>query len=330
MQSQESRLLDWQARRLALQAVWRELDFATVDAEQLIYQSTLREPLVIEVTEVTPVPAWPPPFQVVGLDGSEALLSHHEALALPVLTVAAVQLGFGAPSQVVEQVEVPELSEVTVEAVSRARAAAEWRLASNVMKSSQLPTLLLLDGSLIPWSLIRLNGAVRTAALAEWHTMTSSFIGQPVVGYISQSGASECVRTLQALGLASKAASVDLLDRHLMTPAEGRIWSPIFTLSFGKKSPLPQIKMLYLHVDNEWVRLEWLAEQSSWLTTVLPLILAQATDGQGYPAALSEAHERAIIRGSDRLLLKKMEERLLSQVLVGSAKGLRKTRRGLR
>jgi hypothetical protein len=56
-------------------------------------------------------------------------------------------------------------------------------------------------------------------------------------------------------------------------------------------------------VGTEIARLEfpgWVAEDTSLLETALSLTLAQVQKGYGYPVALAEAHNQAVVRGGDR------------------------------
>jgi hypothetical protein len=45
---------------------------------------------------------------------------------------------------------------------------------------------------------------------------------------------------------------------------------------------------------------EWVAQNSSLLNQSLSLTLAQVYKGFGYPVALAEAHNQAVVRGGDR------------------------------
>jgi len=63
------------------------------------------------------------------------------------------------------------------------------------------------------------------------------------------------------------------------------------------------VYFFYLKVNNEVARVEiprWVAEDESLLTLTHALVLDQCHRGQGYPVALSEAHERAVVTGVDR------------------------------
>jgi hypothetical protein len=64
-----------------------------------------------------------------------------------------------------------------------------------------------------------------------------------------------------------------------------------------------QVCFFYLRVDNEIARVEiprWVATNVSLLNLVHSLVLDQCQRGQGYPVALSEAHEQAVVTGADR------------------------------
>ena len=64
-----------------------------------------------------------------------------------------------------------------------------------------------------------------------------------------------------------------------------------------------QVHFFYLRVDDEIARVEipqWAATDDSLLNLVHTLVLDQCRRGQGYPVALSEAHEQAVVTGADR------------------------------
>jgi hypothetical protein len=64
-----------------------------------------------------------------------------------------------------------------------------------------------------------------------------------------------------------------------------------------------RIYFCYVHVGTEIARLEfpsWVAEDSHLLEQALSLTLTQVQKGYGYPIALAEAHNQAVVRGGDR------------------------------
>ena len=64
-----------------------------------------------------------------------------------------------------------------------------------------------------------------------------------------------------------------------------------------------RVYFFYLRVDDEIARVEipqWVARDESRLNLAHSLVLDQCRRGQGYPVALSEAHEQAVVTMADR------------------------------
>ena len=64
-----------------------------------------------------------------------------------------------------------------------------------------------------------------------------------------------------------------------------------------------QVHFFYAKADDEIARVEipqWVARDESLLNLVHTLVLDQCRRGQGYPVALSEAHEKAVVTATDR------------------------------
>jgi hypothetical protein len=64
-----------------------------------------------------------------------------------------------------------------------------------------------------------------------------------------------------------------------------------------------RIYFCYIRLEEEVARVEmprWVAENNELLDIVHGLVLDQCRRGQGYPVALSEAHEQAVVTGADR------------------------------
>jgi hypothetical protein len=64
-----------------------------------------------------------------------------------------------------------------------------------------------------------------------------------------------------------------------------------------------RVYFFYLRADDEIARIEipqWVAENRDLLNLTHGLILDQCQRGHGYPVALSEAHEQAVVTGADR------------------------------
>jgi NurA-like 5'-3' nuclease len=64
-----------------------------------------------------------------------------------------------------------------------------------------------------------------------------------------------------------------------------------------------KVYFFYLRVGDEIARLEipqWVAKDEGLLNLTHALVLDQCQRGQGYPVALSEAHEQAVVTTADR------------------------------
>ena len=77
-----------------------------------------------------------------------------------------------------------------------------------------------------------------------------------------------------------------------------------------------QVHFYYLNVGEEIARVEvprWVAQDEKLLALGHSLIVEQCRRGQGYPVAISEAHQQAVINGRDRQLFKQMVNETLER-----------------
>ncbi len=94
-----------------------------------------------------------------------------------------------------------------------------------------------------------------------------------------------------------------------------------------------RVYFFYLRVGDEIARVEipqWVAMDESRLSLAHSLVLDQCRRGQGYPVALSEAHEKAVVTGADReSFWQLVESALIEEHLpsLGSAKSQSKRTR---
>ncbi|MFC1932308.1 DNA double-strand break repair nuclease NurA [Chloroflexota bacterium] len=93
------------------------------------------------------------------------------------------------------------------------------------------------------------------------------------------------------------------------------------------------VYFFYLKLDDEIARVEipqWVARDENLLNLAHNLVLDQCRRGQGYPVALSEAHEQAVVTGADReYFWQLVESSLVDEHLpiLGSAKSQSKRTR---
>jgi hypothetical protein len=86
-----------------------------------------------------------------------------------------------------------------------------------------------------------------------------------------------------------------------------------------------KVYFFYLRIDNEIARIEiprWVAENTDLLSLTHSLIYDQSRRGHGYPVALSEAHEQAVVTGADRENFRELvESTLIEEHLPAPASG---------
>jgi NurA domain len=191
--------------------------------------------------------------------------------------------------------------------------------------TSRVPTLAMVDGSLIYWFLEQLPLEARETILppilAAWEQMQAAKV--PLMGYLSAS------RNVEATNFLRFAACThphpDCMsfcsDQNGKVPCkvfdplrDSTLWST--QLKPGQRGPLwqsnarilelyqgQQIYFCYVHVGTEVARIEipsWVVEDTELFNEALGLTLAQVQKGYGYPVAIAEAHNQAVVRGGDR------------------------------
>lgn len=189
---------------------------------------------------------------------------------------------------------------------------------------STVPTLAMVDGSLIYWFLEQLPGEARDRILPPileaWEQIRLA--GIPLVGYLSASRNTESLNffRLQACphpvpNCFSYCANLDKLPCQVFDPLrDTALWAS--QLKPGQRSTLwrssakildlygsQAIYFCYVHVGTEIARIEmpaWVVENTAMLEQALGLMLAQVQKGYGYPVTLAEAHNQAVVTGSDR------------------------------
>ena len=92
-----------------------------------------------------------------------------------------------------------------------------------------------------------------------------------------------------------------------------------------------QIYFFYLKTGEEIARVEfpqWVAANPPLLELAHSLVLDQCQRGQGYPLALSEAHEQAVVTGADREnFWQLVESSLIEEHLPASASAKSQSKR---
>ena len=158
-----------------------------------------------------------------------------------------------------------------------------------------------------------------------------------VAGYISLPGSSEVVRALRVMVCSYGSADVGyrcgmrgpgrqpcegcvggLMDRdifaRLLDPGQR---SALFSTSFSGTDQYyaADVLFFYVNVGHEIARVEvpsWVVEDQARLSLVHGLVVDQCERGRGYPVALMEAHEQAVVSGADREYFTQLVEEMLA------------------
>ncbi len=198
---------------------------------------------------------------------------------------------------------------------------------------SSLPIIMLLDGSLILWSLAEqiypdfvVNELLVNGFLKHLDKIRR-FGPRPLLAlasYISFPRSTEVINLLRLATCPHQQVDCDqycsgkfstrecdrvggILDRELFTyllaPGER---SAVFTSRSSvvtRHYEANEINFFYVRLDREVARIEiplWVAENEKLLELTHSAILDQCRRGLGYPVALSEAHEQAVVNVGDR------------------------------
>jgi NurA domain len=205
--------------------------------------------------------------------------------------------------------------------------------------ASPPPTLAMVDGSLIYWFLEQLPVEARDRILdpilQAWETLQRLRV--PLVGYISASRSGEALNFLRFQTCPYTTPDCQTRCSGILDKAPCQVLEPLRDVALweqllepGQRSPLwrssakiqdfysaeQAIHFCYLHVGSEVARVEmpqWVAVDEGLLSSALSLVIGQVSKGYGYPVALAEAHNQAVVRGGDRSRFFALLERQMVQ-----------------
>jgi hypothetical protein len=293
------------------------------------------------------------PYAVVSTDGSQIYPDRHQGVPCFVLNSGTAQFIYGVDSAQAKLESVPlivtqqEDALLSDDLVNCRRAELEFEVglaaSKDLMKDhAGIPFVFLCDGSLIFWHLESKGAAIKDRFLKRYIDLLGEFYEAqvPIAGYISLPKSKELVALLKnalvrRLGPSGEADTlVSTVDTDLVAdflkPSER---TTIFTHNspLAKEYPFHLVPCFtYLHVGDEIARVEmprWVAQDTVLVERVMAIISDQSIKGNGYPVALSEAHEQAVIKNPDRefffSLLRKMNS-AQTGIISYSQKSLRK------
>lgn len=290
--------------------------------------------------ELTPVTDQINQYAVLAVDGSQIYPDRHIAgVGCFLVNAGGCLLSyssesfarfFSEPCLLVPEDVVPEGSDLSfsVDLVDLKREEFEleiaFRNASDASKKHE-QFITLFDGSIIFWHLEGKPQEVREHFLQQYLFYLHHFYEHKILnaGYISLSKSKELVQLIRVQLCRSKPEEFvscqgksegcpcrvtdDVYDTNILK----NVLKPFYrTTIFFNQSKIteyyPQYLkpcFFYLDVGKEIVRIEipaWVAREPTWVNLICMVSIDQARKGFGYPVALAEAHEQAVIKGPDR------------------------------
>jgi hypothetical protein len=234
------------------------------------------------------------------------------------------------------------LGSMTTELVSALRDEMELELLLDAARTAQVdgrPLVGLADGTLIRWMIRGMNNEAAEERLIARYTEYLQAFRQdqlPLASYVSMPATTEVVNLLRfVVGELAVPAPKDLSVTPDTPPLQGLLDRHVFdailepgerSATFGSTSHIQRaypkgsaVRFFYLKGPSttgtgEVGRVEvpqWMTTDQVLLDRVHATILRECEKGDGYPLALSEAHERAVIRGSERDAFFRLMERRL-------------------
>lgn len=226
------------------------------------------------------------------------------------------------------------------------RAAEELRAVADRAIGLGCPTLALQDGTLILWALESQPDFVANWVLDPFLETMARLreAGVPVAAFISYPGSNDMMNSLRVsicdYPPSGRAVNCDDCRGRIKsghTPAcdvlprvtDRYLFEQIADLQPGERSSVYasaskilsrygrdfEILFFYLHTGTEVARVEiprWVAEDADLLSQTQAIIYDQCQRGRGYPSALQEAHEAAVIGSDDRRAVELLIEQALA------------------
>jgi hypothetical protein len=285
------------------------------------------------------IPVPPKIHTVIATDGSQIAPNHHEIAYCYLLNIGRVVLHYGqnrhplldSLPEVFYRPEDLYMSRQwgirTEEWMGYRRTASEATVLAELACAvkGEAPSLAMVDGSLIYWFLEQLpidaRDRILPPILEAWQQMREAQI--PLMGYLSASRNVEGMNFLRLLACPHPVPDCISYCPNQLEKVPCKIFEPLRDTSLwatqlkpGQRGPLwrsnarilelyekQTIYFCYIHVGTEIARIEvpeWVVENTAMFDQALGLMLAQVQKGYGYPVAIAEAHNQAVVRGGDK------------------------------
>jgi hypothetical protein len=311
-----------------------------------------------ELGKIVPIAKMIKAHVVLSVDGSQIYPDRHNVASCFLINTGSVVLPYLLQNKRVELYSTPKVFagedehnlSFTTDTVNCKRQELELQeglsLAKRIKRksnSSDTPLLLLFDGSLIFWHLTSKEREVRDIFLHAYCALLDELHYEriPVAWYISSPKSKELINLVRLY-----LSNFDLQNKQAYEVVNAVLDSnivynflPLHTRSIVFKNcssicdyypPSVRPFFFYVHTGNEIGRVEipaWIAQDNTLVDFVAEVIIDQCIKGSGYPVALAEAHEQAVIKGPDRDFFYHFLQKMIiekGRAVVTSRKSLKK------
>lgn len=258
-------------------------------------------------------------YTVVSVDGSQIYPDRHRGTDCFLINVSEVILHYGAAKSGARLESFPyvytsEDEFSSEEFVSCKRQELEFyhglELAKRVKAKAKNPVVLLFDGSLIFWHLQSKDDKIKGHFLSKYISILQQCADENIIvaSYISLPKSKDLVSLLRFevddKKLFEFLTDADISQFYLQEWQRSTLF--VSNAQIAKDYPAQlRPNFFYLNTGFEVARVElpaYIAENQNLLKIVESAMVDQVKKGNGYPVALSEAHEQAVVKNHEREL----------------------------
>ena len=284
---------------------------------------------VADLADVIPIQKITESYMAISVDGSQIYPDRHNILSCFLINTGSVVLPYGIENTRVQLFSDPTVfagvdeyqQPFTTDGVNCKRQELELRAGLDIARKikneyQNTTSLLLFDGSLIFWHLSSKEIGIRDQFLNAYLALLDELYSEkiPVCWYISMPKSKELM-SLVRLYLCNfdtgKKELYECVDAVIDSGIMYGVLEPYTrSIVFSNHSSISEYYpnhlkpfFFYLHTGNEIGRVEipsWVAQDEHMLDVIAQIVIDQCVKGGGYPVALAEAHEQAVVKGPDR------------------------------
>lgn len=269
------------------------------------------------------------PHYVLSVDGSQIYPDRHHALSCFLINIGTVVLPYNVMGKKVQfrseptvfagsdDCDLPFSSSVVNCKRQELEFYAGLELGREIKESCEdVPYILLFDGSLIFWHLSSQDIEIRDRFLHSYLALLAQLYENRIftAWYISMPKSKELLNLVRLSLCDFDTTKVERYQavNQVIDTSIVRSFLPTGyrTTIFRNQSSISKLYpehlkpcFFYSNIGSEIGRVElpaWMAQDSDLVAMVSSLVFDQCVKGGGYPVALAEAHEQAVVKGPDR------------------------------